>query len=261
MRRHVQRVPYETMWIHMGDLWNVDPVESARRIAMSDRGGYCFHLNGAFSSLLATLGYSVQRHVGGVHGPEGPDPLTLTNHLVLTVHGLPTDTNSVGDWYIDVGLGDALYEPLPLSEGQFTQGPFVLTLNQQRHSEGGRVGDWHLQHDPNGVFVGMNWCAEPAEMRDFEQRNLVLSTSPESNFAKVALAMRRDATGVDMMRGLMLVRLGEGIPEPTFLTERANWFAALADIFGLTFANVSAEMVDALWLRALTTHEAWAARH
>ena len=51
-RAHVERVPYETMWIHSGDLWDIDPVASATRVARRGRGGYCFQLNGAFSELL-----------------------------------------------------------------------------------------------------------------------------------------------------------------------------------------------------------------
>ncbi|PZG07279.1 hypothetical protein C1I95_31220 [Micromonospora craterilacus] len=72
-RRHVERVPYETLWIHAGEAWNIDPYESARRIALHSRGGYCYHMNGALGLLLSSLGYAVRGHVGGVHGPEGPN--------------------------------------------------------------------------------------------------------------------------------------------------------------------------------------------
>src|SRR3954452_14215513 len=71
-RGHVERVPYETMWIHMGDRWTSDLDATVSPIARPDRGGYCFHLNGAFSERLRSLGYDVVRHVGGVPGPDGP---------------------------------------------------------------------------------------------------------------------------------------------------------------------------------------------
>jgi N-hydroxyarylamine O-acetyltransferase len=38
VRRHAERVPYETMWIQSGELWGIDPGESARRIALTGRG-------------------------------------------------------------------------------------------------------------------------------------------------------------------------------------------------------------------------------
>src|SRR3954463_7693768 len=72
-RRQVERVPYETLWIHAGERWGIDPVEAMTRIALHGRGGYCYHLNGALGLLLRSLGYSVHGHVGGVHGADGPD--------------------------------------------------------------------------------------------------------------------------------------------------------------------------------------------
>jgi N-hydroxyarylamine O-acetyltransferase len=63
------------------------------RVATRGRGGYCFHTNGALSELLRSLGYTVERHVGGVHGPDGASEAEMANHLVLTVHDLPNDAN------------------------------------------------------------------------------------------------------------------------------------------------------------------------
>src|SRR6266508_2004020 len=46
-RAHVAVVPYETVWIHLGEAWTTDPAASAQRVAHQRRGGYCYHLNGA----------------------------------------------------------------------------------------------------------------------------------------------------------------------------------------------------------------------
>lgn len=254
-RRHVERVPYETMWIHTGEAWGIDPSDSVERIARQGRGGYCFHLNGAFSELLGSLGYSVTRHVGGVHGPGGPDVEMFTNHLVLTVAGLPTDANPSGTWYVDAGLGDALYETVPLAPSTFDQGPFHLALAQTADG----VGDWHLTHDPAGSFTGMSWRSAEAAMADFADRHLWLSTSPESGFVRVATAQRRDATGVDIVRGLVLTRLGEGAAVTEPLTERADWFDALDHVFSLRFEHSPPEALDRLWERTLGAHQAWEA--
>src|SRR3954470_14173820 len=55
-RAHAELVPYETLEIWLGRPTTVDPAESVRRI-LRGRGGYCFHVNGAFSELLMALGY------------------------------------------------------------------------------------------------------------------------------------------------------------------------------------------------------------
>ncbi|MEQ1785637.1 MAG: arylamine N-acetyltransferase [Acidimicrobiales bacterium] len=254
-RRQVERVPYETMWIHAGDAWGIDPQESARRIALDRRGGYCFHLNGALAELLDALGYAVTRHVGGVHGPAGPAEAELTNHLVLTVAGLPTDEHPDGTWYVDAGLGDALYEAVPLAAAVHHQGPFRLELDAVPDG----VGDWHLAHDPSGGFAGMSWRAAEATLADFAERHAWLSTSPDSGFVRIATAQRRDATGVDVMRGLVLTRIGDGAAPGAPLTERADWFDALGDLFDLRFEASPPAALDRLWARVLDTHREWEA--
>jgi N-hydroxyarylamine O-acetyltransferase len=251
-RRQVERVPYETMWIQAREAWGIDPVDSIARIALQRRGGYCYHLNGALSVLLEWLGYTVTRHVGGVHGPSGPDAASAGNHVVLTVSGLPSSDNPRGLWYVDAGLGDALHEALPLVGGAYEQAPFRLVLEQTATG----IDDWHLTHDPAGGFVGMGWTAGAAEMNDFTTKHQWLSTSPNSGFVRVPMAEHRDATGVDVMRGLILSRIGHATSvEP--VTGRADWFACLADMFDLHFDATAPGALDQLWDRAVEAHREW----
>jgi arylamine N-acetyltransferase len=253
-RAHAERVPYETLWIHLGDLWTVDPEAAVERIAVGGRGGYCFHLNGAFSELLHELGYDVVRHVGGVRAPEGATDEDMANHLVLTVHGLPDATNPEGDWYVDVGLGDALHEPLPLRAGTYTQGPFRMELGPAR----GELGDWDLTHDPAGWFPGMTWLSATAPMSAFEDRNTFFATSPESSFVKVLCAARRYDDAVDMLQGLRLRRIGNGASE-TIVESPRELADALGDVFGLPAVDPGAEPFAALWKHAVVAHEEWEA--
>lgn len=254
-RRHVERIPYESMWIHLCQAWTVDPLQAVERIVCHGRGGYCYHLNGAFSELLRSLGYRVTRHVGGVHGPGEPGAEAMGNHLVLTVSGLPTSENPSGTWYVDAGLGDALHEALPLARGDYRQGPFRLVLDETP----GAVGDWHLNHDPAGGFSGMSWQAAEVDMDRFTKRHRWLSTSSDSGFVRVATVQRRDATGADILRGLVLTRVGTGTAPAEPLTERVDWFAALADVFDLRFDATEPEALDRLWGRSLSAHRSWEA--
>lgn len=253
VRRHAERVPYETMWIQSGELWGIDPSESAWRIALAGRGGYCYHLNGALGMLLHSLGYDVHGHVGGVHLSAGSDPDALGNHLVLTVTGLPSATNPSGSWYVDTGLGDALYEPLPLAPGMYVQGPFRMGLERA-----GRT-DWHLTHDPAGGFAGMSWTTAPARRADFEEKHAWLSTAPESGFVQVAMAERRDATGVDVIRGLVLARIGTNAFTAEPITSRQEWFDLLASVFGMHFDASPPESRARLWDTVLSAHQGWEA--
>ncbi|WP_248963475.1 arylamine N-acetyltransferase family protein [Sphaerisporangium perillae] len=250
---HVERVPYEYFHIWLDQPTSVEPLESAGRI-LRRRGGYCFHLNGAFSLLLANLGYQVTRHVGGVQGSASGPAGATGNHLALTVSGLPSARCPAGVWFVDLGLGDALHEPLPLVEGTYRQGPFEYRLRPSEAEPGG----WRFDHDPRGAFLGMDFRPEPARMSAFTAKHQELSTSPESSFRQVLCVQRRDAAGVDNLRGLNLIRLGseEGT---SVLSTRRDYFEALADIFGLTLDEVPPELKAGLWRRLSEAHEKWLA--
>ena len=259
-RAHVERVPYETVWIHLGEAWDIDPVRAAERIARCGRGGYCFHVNGAFTELLRALGYRTTKHVGGVHGPDGPSAEAMANHFVVVVHDLPDDDHPEGTWYVDAGLGDALHEPLPLCPAQHRQDPLTFVLERQAAGAPVGTGEWHFVHDrQHGSFTGMSFRADPATTSAFVDKHRWLSTSPESGFVRTLTVQRRDATGADILRGCVLRRVGSDTAE-VVLDQRAEWFDALADVFGLRLNGVTTDARDPLWRRVSSMHEAWLAR-
>jgi arylamine N-acetyltransferase len=177
----------------------------------------------------------------------------MGNHLVLTVSNLPTVENPSGVWYVDTGLGDALYEALPLVAATYVQEPWRVVLD----SRGG--GEWHLSHDPKGGFVGMSWTMAEATKGSFTSQHEWLSTSPSSGFAQVAMAQHRDSSGVDVMRGLVPIRVGQGVNTGEPLTNREDWFALLADVFDLRFDDEPRDVADHLWDRVCTQHRIWEA--
>ena len=123
-RRHLAAVPYENLEIMLGRPPSVLPVDSLARVTRVGRAGYCFHQNGALETVLTHLGYDVTRRAGHVWTTEDDRWSGSLNHLVLVVSGLPTDDNPGGAWWPDVGLGDAIAEPLPLVVGDYEQGGF-----------------------------------------------------------------------------------------------------------------------------------------
>jgi N-hydroxyarylamine O-acetyltransferase len=197
------------------------------------------------------LGYRVSRHVGGVHGPEGPSPEALTNHLVLVVEGLPTDSNPGGRWYVDAGLGDALYEPLPMVAGEYEQATMRFELTEPNDG----VGDWHLAHDPTGSFTGMSFRVGAVSIDAFGKRHAFLSSSPQSGFVRVLTAQRRHATGVDILRGLVLTRVDGEQRMVRELDQRRDWLDVIADLFGLRL-DVAPSALESLWAKVAAAHEA-----
>jgi arylamine N-acetyltransferase len=245
-RRHVERVTYETTWIHLAEPWTIEPDASVRRIASAGRGGYCFHLNGALTVLLANLGYDVTMHVGGVHGAE-PSASDLHNHLVLLVHGLPTPDHPDGTWYVDAGLGDALHSPLPLRAGTFEQEPMTFRLEPTP----GGVADWHFTHDPSGSFAGMSFSLEPTEIDVFAARHEFLARSAESPFARTVTAQLRDGTGTTILRGQRFTRTERGGTSEHMIVDRDLWLGVLATTFHVDLSTASSDAIDQMWERAV----------
>jgi arylamine N-acetyltransferase len=250
-RAHVERVPYENLEIQLGRPTSVSALESAARI-VAGRGGYCYHLNGAFGLLLSALGYGVRRHRGGVQGRDEPRPVGANgNHLALSVHGLPSRDNPDGMWFVDVGLGDALHEPLPLRTGEFADGPFRFGLAPSTVEFLG----WRFTHDRSGSFEGMDFRADLATEAEFASRHEWLSTDERSPFVQVATVLRRDAGGVDILRGRVYRRLPGGTD--LVLETPDEWFQLLADVFGLTLPDVLPADRLSLWRRVSAAHESW----
>jgi arylamine N-acetyltransferase len=251
-RAHVERIAYEALDIQIERPTRIEPEASAARITARGRGGYCYHLNGAFSALLRALGYDVTWHRAGVQTkrdaePPGPE---RANHLVLTVAGLPE-----GAWMVDAGLGDALHDPLPLRAGTYAQGPFTFALRSSDVAPGG----WRFEHDAAGSFLGADWEPRPATVADFVERHAWLESSPESGFVRTCAIQRRDAGGVDDLTGLVLERRdGSSAPGRTLETA-VEWYGAIGDVFGLALSDLDAAARDALWRRVHAAHEAWLA--
>jgi arylamine N-acetyltransferase len=259
---HVERVPYENLDIVMaaldvGTAPSIDPLASVRRVA-AGRGGYCYHLNGAFSAVLRALGYDVQRHVGAVwqaaRTPGSASPTqslvdrALGNHCALTV-----DVDGQC-WFADLGLGDALHEPVLLQQGWFTQGPFTYCLLPSDALTGG----WRFQHDPaQGSFTAMDFGLEPVGMDRFAPRHHELSTAPDSPFVTVLTAQRRDGDGVDALRGCVLTRHDATGRHERELSTRSDWFDAAIDVFDLPVVHWDESLRTRVWQWLQASHETW----
>jgi arylamine N-acetyltransferase len=240
----VERVPYETVEIQLGRVTSVDPLDSVARV-LAGRGGYCFHLNGAFAELLHALGYHVRRHPGGVQTTADIEPAITRRHLALTVRDLP-DSDDV--WLVDAGMGDGLHSPLPLRAGVHRQGPFEFELGPSTAAPGA----WRLGHDARGSFHAMHFAPDDVGLDHFTDRHVDLSTSPESGFVRTFGVLRADGRGWDVLRALTLSRVAETTAK-TVLDDRADWFTALADVYGLV---VDEHDREALWRKAVSQHEA-----
>src|SRR5690606_31142265 len=108
-RAHMLAVPFENLDIYGGRRkLHLDEAAFLHKVVYERRGGYCYELNGAFGSLLRSLGFEVDYLSGHVvsNGEEGPE----FDHMLLLVH--------LGEPYVaDVGFGESSRTPLRLADG------------------------------------------------------------------------------------------------------------------------------------------------
>jgi N-hydroxyarylamine O-acetyltransferase len=237
-RRHLDTVPYENLAAVLGRPDPTDPAVTLERIASGGNAGYCFHHNGAFELVLRDLGYAVERRFGHVHGREVPD----LNHLGLLV------TIDGRRWWPDLGLGDALREPVELVAGEIRQGPFRYEITSV-----GPAGEWTFRHDPAaGSFPAMDMRATPPDDALIAASHRVLSSLPDGRFARVLVVQRRDDMGAETLRGIRYQRTGDG-PFTRDLTTYDGWRDALTAL-GVSLAGVSDDELRGLHARMLALH-------
>lgn len=251
-RAHLETLPYDNLDIMLGRPPSVLPVESLERIARTGRAGYCFHQNGALETVLLDLGFDVERRRGHVWTLSEQRQRSELNHLALVVAGLPTDDNPEGRWWPDVGLGEGFLEPLPLAPGTYDDGPFTFRLDRVDDEAAG----WSFTNDPSGTFTGVEARGLAVDGAAVAASHASLSTAPDGKFTKFLLVLRRDAGGVDALRGCTAIRVDATGRSARDLTSYDEWRGAL-DTIGLATGDVEPDQLHQLFDRSLIAHQAW----
>jgi N-hydroxyarylamine O-acetyltransferase len=250
--RHQERVPYENLGIMLGRPPSVDAVASLERVGELGRAGYCFHHNGSLEIVLRDLGFEVSRRHGHVWTDEWDRGGSFLNHLVLHVAGLPTEANPGGEWWVDVGLGDAFRDPLPLVVGEHAQHPFTYVIDEVRRD------GWSFRHDATGSFTGVEVSTVPTEPADVLASHAELSAPGTGRFSQVLVIQRRYAGGAATLRGCVLTRVGAAGTARTELETFEKWCAALGDV-RLPVDDIDPDELRDLYERMWAAHLEWRA--
>lgn len=220
-RAHMTAVPFENLHVfhRRGVYTSID--WSVPKIIDSGRGGWCFELNGAFSSLLEGLGFAVTRLAADVlldgERPDGPDHLTLRVDLDEP-------------YLVDVGFGDSFIRPLRLDDSAIQDGgtgPYRLVpVGTHRVLEMEEAGTWQrcFRFEPT-----------PHLLDDFAGRSDFMQTEPGLRWTEAPFATRLLEGGPDrvwLLRDRLKLRQNGEIT----VTDVADdeWPATLHKWFGMT---------------------------
>lgn len=230
-RRHLVRVPFENLAIHLGEEISLDAPSLAGKVALTSRGGICYELNGAFAALLVSLGYQVTLLAGRVYDAQarlGPP----YDHLALRV-GVPGVS---GSWLVDVGFGQFSSRPLDFDE-----------RDVQRDRSGlyrlAETGDGDLDLFGDGL-PRYRLEQRPRALQDFEATCWWHRTSPRSLFTRGPLCTRHTEDGGRItLSGRRLTHTRpDGARREEALPDEAALLAAYREHFGIALDRDPAAM-------------------
>ncbi len=240
-RAHALRFAHDTLWMARQRIPPLTPVGLVEAL-LAGEGGACLHLNGGLAWLLEQLGYRVTMHRARVQRAfETASDGRMESHIVLSVDagGRP--------WYVDVGLGNGLLDPLPLTDGVVTQSPFTYRLAPSEELPGG----WRFDHDRRLMALRSVEREGPASPFDaWVTAYRDDATSPTSIFTRYLTVNRRRPDGVSSMTGRTLMRVDPGGRSLHPVASAAEWEVVLRDEFLLGLPDWSTAERDALWERA-----------
>jgi N-hydroxyarylamine O-acetyltransferase len=201
---HLERVPFENLDIHLGEEIVLDPEALVAKIVERRRGGFCYELNGAFSTLLRALGFDVTLLAARVHdaGALGPP----FDHMCLRV-------DLEGPWLADVGFGDNFRSPLRLDsrdEQVDEAGTFRIVAAGDSELDLLRDGEPQYRFD-----------LTPRELHDYDATCRYHQTSPESHFTRNTVCSLATPTGRVTIRGRSMIVTSDGHRDLRRLTDGA----------------------------------------
>ncbi|MFC6954479.1 arylamine N-acetyltransferase family protein [Halorubellus litoreus] len=191
---HVQHVPFENLAIvghpHRADATSGDdanPVDALatgvvldtdaifEKIVERERGGYCFELNGLFHSLLAELGYDVDRVAARVVGRDG-DARPPANHHANVVH-------LHRPFVVDVGMGTPqMRQPTPLDGTEVTDDAGVTWRVVESDRDDADYETQYREPHERDWQTRYVFDTTPRTLSYFDATNDYLQTSPDSPF-------------------------------------------------------------------------------
>jgi N-hydroxyarylamine O-acetyltransferase len=213
-RSHLERVPFENLDLHAGRRVELDVRRFVSKIIDEGRGGFCYELNGAFATLLRSLGFAVELLEAHVHDDQGQ--VRPFDHLCLRVGGAE-------EFLVDVGFGDSFDLPIPFLTGaDFADPNGTFRLDPADNGSVDLVREGEPQYRVN---------LTPHDLADFAP-GCEFHQSAGSHFTKNTVCSRRTPDGRVTLRGLTLIRT-RGRSRTEAQIEASQVGSTLHDEFGI----------------------------
>ncbi|MCA1371351.1 arylamine N-acetyltransferase [Bradyrhizobium sp. BRP14] len=180
-RAHLMTFTWEALDAFMGWPSSVTPASAFAKMVEGRRGGWCYEMNGLFGAALVALGFRVTRLCGGVDREKLGD-IAIGNHLTLRV-----DLDRA--YLAEVGVADAIIEPVPLAVGPINQRGFDFSI---RRTEDGWL---RFNNHVHGIARSFDFRADHSDEAAMAATQGWLMQDPRSPFTNALAVLRHVADG------------------------------------------------------------------
>lgn len=218
-KAHLMSFTWEGLDAFMGWPSSNDPQRIFDKMVSGRRGGWCYEMNGLLGAALAGLGFRVTRLCGGVNRAKLGD-LAIGNHLTLRV-----DLDR--SYLAEVGVADAIIEPVPLAVGPVSQRGFDFSIMPT-------VDGWlRFYNHAFGLAPSFDFRPDHQDEAALAASQAWLMRDPASPFTGALAIVRHTAEGYVGLQNNRLRRVTPaGVSEQTI--ESMGAFAdVLTDVFQL----------------------------
>jgi len=180
-RAHLMSFTWEALDAFMGWPSSVTPASAFAKMVEDRRGGWCYEMNGLFGAALNALGFRVTRLCGAVDREKLGD-IAIGNHLTLRV-----DLDR--PYLAEVGVADAIIEPVPLAVGPISQRGFDFSIMPTED------GWLRFNNHVHGIARSFDFRADHSDEPAMAATHSWLMQDPGSPFTNALAVLRHTADG------------------------------------------------------------------
>ncbi|AGS24785.1 N-acetyltransferase protein (plasmid) [Rhizobium etli] len=216
-RAHLMTFTFEALDAFMGWPSAITPAAAFAKMVEGRRGGWCYEMNGLFGAALAALGFRVTRLCGGVQREKLGD-IAIGNHLTLRV-----DLDR--SYLAEVGVADAIIEPVPLAVGPISQRGFDFSIMP---ADGGWL---RFNNHMHGIAKSFDFKPDHSDEAAMVATHGWLMQDPASPFTNALAVLRHTADGYVALQNDCLRR----VTANSLSEQRITSADHLADTFETVF--------------------------
>ncbi|WP_405078991.1 arylamine N-acetyltransferase [Paenibacillus chitinolyticus] len=194
-RQHLLHVPFENLDVIRQVPITLDIASFYEKVIGRRRGGFCYELNGLFSTLLKELGFTVRLIAATVAKPDGTWGMNESHAAILA----ELDRS----YLVDVGFGDSARTPVPLDGTPVEDVSGVYRAAKVPEADG--LYDLQRAGEDEGWNALYRFSTAPRSLGSFAEACTFNQTSPESHFTRKLLATKATATGRVTISGDQLI--------------------------------------------------------